>query len=476
MNRYDVVVVGGGVSGLSCALRLHRAGASVLVVERGPEVGGVIRSHPVPEAEALLDHGPQTLRSGDPALLNEFAELGIAGDRVEAGAAGRNRYVLHDGILRPLPLSPGRFLTSPVLPLGGKLRLLAEPLVPTRTGVDESVDAFFRRRLGRHVAERLVDPFVSGVYAGDPLQLSMRAVFPGIKEGADGAGSLLRWGLRRARAARRARRAGEGEPRHRPTLFSFREGLGQWPRAVARALGEDRVVTGTWIREVARNGEGWTVSGVRDGASWRARGETLVLATPAAASAGLLEDDFPAEVRRLRDIPYAPVSTVHLVYRREAVAHPLDGFGALFPSSQGRSALGILFISSLFPGRVAPGHVLTTTFVGGARYPERALRTPDRLVELAHREHQELLGVSGAPVLARAITHRSAIPQYEFGHLDRVEAAERLEHSVAGLHLLGAYRGGVSVPDCWKNGRGVADRILEAAGAGAPDGSTAPGR
>ena len=467
MNRsYDTVVVGGGISGLACAYRLHCAGQSVLVLESGPRVGGVVQSESI-SGVGVIDHGPQTVRSRDPELFAEFRELGIEDDRLVAGANGSHRYILWEDRLVALPHSPGSFLASPVLPASAKLRLLMEPFRRPRRGQDESVEDFFQHRLGAHAVARLVDPFVSGVYAGDTRQLSVRAVFPALSRGVDERGSLVRWGFAQAREAGRAR-GRTGAPRVKAQLFSFRDGLGAWPRAMADALGSGAVLTDAAVRGAKLEDGEWTVTW---GGGSSARAASLVLAVPAPAAAGILGQRFPAEVRQLRDIPYAPISTVHLAWEREAIEHPLDGFGYLCPSSQNRRFLGVLWISSLFPERVEAGRVLTTTFVGGARQPDQAVRSPEELVEIAIREHRRTLGARGEPIVARTVTHAQGIPQYEFGHLDRVAAAERMEDEGRRLYLTGSWRGGLSVPDCWKGGRATADRVLS----GAPLASSSPG-
>ena len=458
--RYDAVVIGAGISGLSAAYRLHRHDKSVLVLESSDRVGGVMRSKELPGV-GFVDLGPQTVRTKDPDLLAEFEELGIEKDRMVAGAAGSNRYILLKGRLVPIPMGPGAFATSPILPGGAKLRLLMEPFVSPRRGQDESVAEFFEHRLGHFALERMVDPFVSGVYAGDPAQLSMQAVFPSMKEGVDRHGSLLRWGLASAKAAKKDREATGAPKPPKAQLFSFREGLGQWPRALAAAVGHDRVKTSVKVTAVRRDGDTWVVDGTGPEGAWAVSAGAVILAIPAQGAAELLGVAHPNAVRPLQDIPYAPVSTVHLTYEREDVPHALDGFGYLCPSGEGRPVLGNLWISSLFPGRIQEGLVQTTTFVGGARDPDRALRPKENLVALVHAEHQAILGVQGEPIASFVATHRFAIPQYEFGHVQRAGAATSLEASSPGLFLVGAYRGGVSVGDCWAAGRASADRALQ---------------
>ena len=459
--RYDVVVLGAGISGLSAAYRLHKQGKSVLVLEASDEVGGVIRSLSLPGA-GIIDLGPQTVRSRDPELFAEFRDLGLEEERLIAGAAGSNRYILLKGNLVPIPMGPGAFLRSPVLPASGKVRLFTEPFRRPRPGRDESVQDFFTHRMGASAMANMVDPFVSGVYAGDPTQLSMEAVFPEMKAGVDRHGSILRWALAQGKAKARARKAA-GEPKPpKAQLFSFREGLGQWPRALAAALGDDAVRTGVRVGRVAPEAGGWHVQGAGPDGALDLHAHAVLMAIPASAVAELVEPVAPGLVRPLRDIPYAPVSTVHLCYHERDVPRTLDGFGYLCPSGEGRPVLGNLWVSSLFPDRAPEAGIQTTTFVGGARDPEGALRSEDELVDMVHREHQLVLGVKGRPRASYVATHRHAIPQYEFGHNQRAAAAEALEQAQPGLYLTGAYRGGVSVGDCWKSGRSTADRALAA--------------
>ena len=461
IERHDVIVVGAGITGLSAALDLHRAGRSVLVLEAADRVGGVVRSEAVPGV-GVIDLGPQTVRSADPELFRQFEELNIETERLVAGAQGKSRYVVLDGELVELPHSPPALASSKLLSMRAKMRLLSEPLRGTRVGEDESIRDFFTRRLGPEVAERLVDPFVSGVYAGDPSRLSMEAVFPELKAGVDASGSLLKWGLGRMRGARGAAGAEDREKRS-AELFSFPAGLARWPSAMADALGADRVRLGHRTVSARRDGPDWVVTVEAAGETRTLRAGALVLTAPAGEVARIVPGARGEGASGLADIPYSPVSTVHLAYRRADVAHPLAGFGYLCPSREGRPVLGVLWISSLFPERVESDRVLLTTFVGGARQSERAFESEATLIDVAYGEHERFLGVRARPVHAQVQRWERAIPQYEFGHLERVAEADRLESEHPGLHLAGAWRDGVSVPDCWKGGRRVAREILASA-------------
>jgi oxygen-dependent protoporphyrinogen oxidase len=402
----------------------------------------------------VLDFGPNTVTSKHPALWQEFRDLGIGDELLTADRRGGRRFILLDGKPALIPTSPAQALRTPLLSPLAKLRMLAEPLLPPAPS-DESVAAFFARRLGPEPAARLVDPFVSGVYGGDPGATSVRAAFPSLWAAEQRAGSLLAGMLTAPRGSRRP----QGEPRPRSLLFSFPEGLAAWPRAYARALGSDNIwasATATALRPVSG---GWQLAVARGGRTQQAEAEQIVLATPAFVAAELVTRLDRAAAAALRAIPYAPLAVVHLGYERAQVAHPLDGFGLLCPALERRNVLGVLWPSSLFPDRAPAGAVLTTSFVGGARMAHLLRQGDEELLALTRAELGAMLETRGAPLLARVTRWERAIPQYSAGHLERVAILDRLEADWPGLHLLGNYRGGVSVEKCWQAGKTLAQRI-----------------
>jgi protoporphyrinogen/coproporphyrinogen III oxidase len=449
MTVYDAVVVGAGIAGLACAERVAALGGRVLVLEREPRVGGMLRSDELDGF--VVDRGPQTIRGADPALFGELDALGLERTPAEGSDA---RFILHGGKLVALPRSPLAFLRTPLLSSAGKARVLREPFVRRGTTPDESVDAFFRRRVGREVAERVVDPFVSGVHAGDPAELSMARVFPAVVAGERAYGSLAAWGL--ARALGRASAAPHSASDGRPEIFSFRGGLERWPAALADRLG-DSVRTGVHVLGVERITEGWAVHW--EGGSALAR--HVALAAPAAAAAAMLRQEDDPDLVALERVAYAPIATVSLGYRLQDIREAPRGFGVLIPAVEERPVLGILWLSSMFPGRSPEGTALTTTFIGGARRPDLVEMDDEVLVRMAHDEHQNLLGAHGEPVFSMVNRWPAAIPQHTCSGVDAEGAAGRIERRLAGLHLLGSYRaGGASVPACWQRGREVGANIL----------------
>lgn len=456
MRTVEVVVVGGGISGLAVAHRIASGGGEVLLLEQAGRVGGAIHSD---SAEGFtFEEGPNTLHVTDPALLRHFDEIGLDGEVVRPSDAARRRYVVHRGRPHPLPSSPGSFLSTPLLSMGGRLRALSEPFRKRGTDPGESVDSFMRRRVGNEVADRLVDPFISGIHAGDPTSLEIASAFPTLWEAEQRSGSLLVGLPAAARAARRgAAGPGAGAPRTPKGLLSFRGGLGQWPARLAERIGPDRVLPGRSVERIGRVAGGWEVH-TAEGERFQAR--SLVLATPAPASGHLLRELDPEASAALLGIPHATVSIVHLGYDRDQVAHPLDGFGMLCPAGERRKILGSLWLSSLFPRRTPEGQVLTTVFVGGMRAPERARLPDDALVRLVREEQESLLGARGPIRFTRIVRWDPAIPQYVQGHRSRIEAVSAAESRLPGLHLVGNWRGGISVPASWKAGDALGTRLL----------------
>ncbi|MDB6166791.1 MAG: protoporphyrinogen oxidase [Lacunisphaera sp.] len=441
-----VAVLGGGLSGLSAAWHLRQRGIPVVVFEAGAAPGGVMNS--IREGDWLRETGPNTLFESSPAIRAFIISLGLEHRRLEASSAARRRYVVRSGKPVALPDSPFRFAASPLLSLGAKFSLLGEPFRRrAAAGSEESVAQFVTRRLGAEFLDYIVNPFVAGVYAGDPAELSVRHAFPKLHALEQKHGSLARGSF--------ARRNASGAPRGR--MISFPDGLAEIPRALAHDLGADLRLKHT-VTRVTRIGASWRVAYFSDGKRRESGFSSVICALPPDILAGLGFENVPAAAAlgALRTIPQPAVASVFLGYRREDVAHPLDGFGLLTPAVERRRILGTLFSSTLFPGRAPAGHVALTTFVGGTRQPECA-RGDDRwVVESVQAELAALLGVRGQPVIARVQRWSRAIPQYVVGFQRFKDTCTAVERAAPGLFLGGTCRDGVSLAHCIAAGQRLA--------------------
>ncbi|HEX5720223.1 MAG TPA: protoporphyrinogen oxidase [Thermoanaerobaculia bacterium] len=430
----DTLVIGAGISGLTTAFHLARGGQRVAVLEASPRVGGSLETKP--DGPWRFELGPNTVLESHESVTRLIREAGLDGEKVTASPSARRRYLWKGGQLHPLPSGPLGFLRTPLFPASAKLRLLREPWI-SKGDEEESIATFVRRRLGQAFLDYAVGPFVSGVYAGDPERLSVRHAVPRIADLEREHGSLIRGALAKKGAGPRG------------AMFSFREGMEQLPRELARQLGDVR--TGVACLRIVRSAEGFRA----ETDSGPVEASRVVLSVPADVAARLLEREGLAE------IPYAPVSLVSTGWRREDVAHPLDGFGFLAPRKEGLRVLGVLFPSEIFPGRAPAGHVVLTAFAGGRTDPEVATWEDDRLMSEVLGELRRTVGVRGEPVISTIRRWPRAIPQYELGHGRFLEMAREAESALPGLRIGGNFLRGVSVPDCIRNATALAEELLQ---------------
>lgn len=450
-------MLGAGATGLAAAHRLARLGHRVRVFEATGRVGGAVRTE---LADGwLIEGGPNSMLAGDPALAALIEEVGLGPERVAANAAARNRYIVRRGKPVAAPVSPPAFLGTPLFSFGAKLRLFGDVFMGPRVrSGDVSLEEFIAAHFGQELVDYGLNPFVGGVYAGNPRQLSARYAFPQLWEIEQKHGSIIRGQI----AAAKARKAA-GKPRAAGGIISFRRGLEALPRALAATL-PARALTLNVRLEALVPGKTWSVvwrDGANGGGTQTETFDAVVAALPAPALAQLRVGTLGERpLASLDTVEHPPVASLFLGYRREQVAHPLDGFGVLAPEIERRTVLGILFSSSLFDGRAPAGHVALTVMVGGARQPEIARQPVDALLRTVDRDLRELLGVSGPPVFQRHTFWPRAIPQYNLGygaHLETMAAAER---TYPGLFIGGQARDGIALPACLAAGEKLATRVV----------------
>ncbi|MBF0125744.1 MAG: protoporphyrinogen oxidase [Magnetococcales bacterium] len=456
MNDSKVLILGGGISGLATAWFLHRRGVEVELLEAGDQPGGSIRTSR--QQGYLVEHGPNsTLQKpgeADDALGRLVTDLELSNRLIEADPMAARRFVMRKGRLLPLPDSPPAFLISRIFSPWAKIRLLRE-IVTGWVDHEESIAAFVRRRLGKEFLTYAIEPFISGVYAGDPEDLSIQAAVPRIYGLEQQYGTLIVAAIMEGKAAKAM-----GTPRGR--LVTFDGGMGVLPDTIAKKLPPGTVHTGRSVVSL-RPGEGggWRVTWKGEGGAEGAQtAKRVVLALPAQAASSALASVAPAASRILSGLAYAPIASVAMGYAQNQVAHPLDGFGFLLPRKERIRLLGGLFSSTLFPGRAQAHKVLLTAFIGGAM-DFAALTLPDtRLVEQVHQDLGRCLGIQGAPEFVHLTRHQSAIPQYYLGHLGRIEALDKALEPFPGLFTRANWRDGISVANCVRNGELMARRLM----------------
>jgi oxygen-dependent protoporphyrinogen oxidase len=454
---------------------------AIRVLEADAVAGGTMRTDLVDGFR--VEWGPNGFLDHEPAMLRFVDELGLRDQLLPANASSARRFLLHRGRPILLPSSPGAFFRSPLLGAGAKASLLAEPFRPRYGGSEEeTVASFVRRRLGPEFVSRLVEPMVTGIFAGDVERLSLDAAFPRLRALEREHGSLLRGMVARGRELRRARRRGDPVPSGGPAgpgghLTSFREGMGQLVSTLTDSLGDALITRAPVVALLPRDDGAFEITyrvgdpGRRDLGSLFARAvarrqgersliaDVVVSALPAGALAPLLAPWRPDEASRIAGVPVAPVAVVALGFDRAQVRHPLDGFGMLIPREEGIRTLGALWTSSLFPHRAPEGMVLLRCMIGGALDRTVADDPESSLLATVVGEMGAVLGFEGPPRMTRVYRHRKGIPQYEVGHLDRVAAADRLEAEVPGLFITGNSLRGVAVNACVKDATRVADRV-----------------
>jgi protoporphyrinogen/coproporphyrinogen III oxidase len=448
MNPRQVIVVGAGISGLACALRLGELGVAVRVLDAAENPGGLIST--IHRGGFLFESGPQSFQ-----VTSELRELiraaGCESELLEADPH-TPRYILRAGKLHPAPMSPPSLLTTSLLGVGSKMRILSEPFRRSQPAAgDESFADFVRRKFGTEILEHLAGPFVSGVFAGDPEKLSLRSSFPSLALWEEEYGSVVR-------GAMKSRTQGE---RVHPTLASFKTGMATLLKAMAQKL-ERALATNVTVSSIRPAGsDGWTIhcTGAAQPDTFSA--SAIVLATPAYAAAKLLTPTAERLAAALSGIPYAPIAVIAQGYRREHVGHALNGFGFLVPRTEKLRTLGVIWNSSLFPGRCPQDSVLMTSFLGGATDPQ-ILGMDDN--EIANQVHQDIAGVlqiSAPPIVHHVWRHTHALPQYNLGHAQKVAAIRDDLSTLQGLFIAGNYLDGPSIGSCVLQGFRTAQTVRD---------------
>ena len=441
----DHIIIGAGITGLVTAHSLKKSGENILVLEANERAGGVIQTL---DADGfLLERGPNSLR-GTHEFLDLIDELNLHDQLVTADPKAP-AYVYFDQCLQPVPMSLPALIKTKLISTSGKFRLLREPFISKNISeAEESLASFVERRLGKEILERLVAPFVSGVYAGDPAKLSVQASFPKLAEFEAAAGSIFKGAIKSSRLPKPAQPNRSLRPYR---LCSFRHGMQTLTDTLAKSLGESLQTSARVMKASRFSNAKFQVSYKQNNETKTVETNSLILTTPSFATAQIISEIAPEISSLLSEIPYTSLVTVPLAYRSEQISRALDGFGFLAPRGQGLRTLGSIWNTSLFENRAPEGWVLLNNFIGGETDREAMTLNDNELIGIVHHDLQKVLGISGEPRQLPITRWPRAIPQYNLGHAKRIATIEKALQNYSGLKLIGNYLHGVALGDCIKN-------------------------
>lgn len=451
MNK-DVLVLGAGISGLATAYWLKKEGFNVKILERNNEPGGAMET--INENGFLIDFGPNSGLETTPLIAQLAEEIGIKDQMIYANEAANIRYILKNNQLMPLPTSPQAFLKTNLFSAKAKLRLMAEPFIgKSNDGYYQSMSEFVVRRLGQEFLDYAIDPFVSGVFAGDPSKLSVKSAFPKLYRLEEIYGGLIKGTIKGARE----RKKNKEKSKQSAKMFSFINGMQTFPKAISNQLSD--IEYNTQLKKIEKLSKGFKVYYSKNGEEKSIETEILLSTIPAYVLSSLINFDDNLK-SHLNDIYYPPVMVLYLGFDKKDINRELDGFGYLIPSKEKKSYLGAIWSSTIFPNRAEQDKASFTLFIGGARSPHLFESDKDKLIDKVLNEFKQVTSISGDPVIIRHKLWNKAIPQYNIGYIEHERYFEQFEKENKGFFLSGNYRGGISVGDCVKNSEITFKRIV----------------
>ncbi|MGE5486587.1 MAG: protoporphyrinogen oxidase [bacterium] len=448
-----VVIVGGGISGLSAAYYLRKAGVEPTIVERRPRLGGVIETEHV--EGCVLETGPDSFITQKPAALALIREVGLGGDVIGSNDHLRVTYVLKSGRLVPLPDGLMLMIPTKIAPLVAT-RLLSWPTKirmglewfrrPAPQAEDRSVADFVADHYGREAVEYLAEPLLAGIYGGDPKRLSVASVLPRFVELEAKYGSLTRGVLRsRRKAAKQARGV--------PLFQTLKGGLGQLV-SVLEERAKPSVVHGV-AETVERSGSAYRV---RVGSEW-IDAEHVVLACQAYEAGELLETLDGELARLLAGVQYSSSITVSIGYEKRTLGHPLKGFGFLVPKRERRTMMACTWVANKFSYRV-PDHLAVLRCFAGGEDGVPLEESDEAIVRAMRDDLRHIMGVTAEPLFARVARWPRSMAQYTVGHAARIARVDAHVARLPGLHLAGNAYTGIGIPDCIRMGKAAAEAIV----------------
>lgn len=443
----EIVIIGAGITGLSTAYWLKKDGFKVKILEASNQVGGNIKTEK--HQNFVFDTGPNSGLETTPLIKQIVDELNLQDEFVYANKESNKRYILRDNVLHPLPMNPKDFITTRLFSTSGKFRVLLEPFIgKSKDGYYQSVAEFVRRRLGQEFLDYAINPFVSGVFAGDPENLSVKSAFPKLYRLEEVYGGLFKGMIKGAKE--RKQRAEKSK--QSAAMFSFRNGMS----ALTNRLGEflkDEILLNHQLTKVQKVDDRILINAVEDGNEKVFETKSVLFTIPAYSTAEILRELDGYLYNHLITIYYPPVLVLNVIYRKDKIGQPLDGFGFLIPEKEKKSFLGAIWNDSIFPNRGDQDFASFTIFVGGARQAKIFENDLNELINRVLSEFEQIMKITIKPESIKYKFWEKAIPQYSLGYIEKENAINQFEKNNKGIFVGGNYRGGISVGDCIKNSK-----------------------
>ena len=444
MNK-TFAILGAGISGLTSAFWLKKNNFDFVILEKENQVGGSMQT--IRKDGFQIDFGPNSGLETTPFIRQIVDEIGFSDQMVYASDSSNKRFILRNNQLHELPTSPVAFISTKLFSTKAKLRLFAEPFIgKSADGYYQSMSEFVSRRLGQEFLDYAIDPFVSGVFAGDPSKLSVKSAFPKLYRLEEVYGGLIKGMIKGAKE--RKQRAEQSKQNAK--MFSFINGMQSFANAIADTMKENILLNAN-VQKIEKYNEQWKIIYSLNNESKEIIVDKVVSTIPVYAAEKLftpIDKEFQSHAN---EIYYPPVMVLYLGYKKAQVETPLDGFGFLIPSKEKKNFLGAIWSSSIFPNRCDDDKAAFTLFIGGARAPHLFEMEKQKLIEVVIKEFQDVMKINGEPILVEHKFWNKAIPQYNIGYIEHENYFDKFEKDNPGIILSGNYRGGISVGDCIKN-------------------------
>jgi len=452
-SKKKIVVLGGGISGLTAGYLLMKEGFDVTVLEKKAQPGGSIET--VFENGFLFDKGPNSSLETYPIIKKIVDEINLSDELVYASPEGSKRYILKKNKLIPLPMSPVSFFKTGLFSAKAKFRLLAEPFIK-RAKEEESISGFVKRRIGKEFLDYAISPFVSGVYAGDPSSLSVKYAFPKLYELEKKHRSLI---LGTVKTIRQRKKRAE-KSKQSAKMFSFKNGMGVLPNKIALSLGNN-FLTSSEIKNIIKDGSAYKITYNRNNNEVELFADAIISTVLSYVLSNLISNLNEETANKLNEIFYPSVLVLYLGYKKESIKRELDGFGFLIPQKEKKSFLGAIWNSTLFPNRTNNDDVCFTLFIGGALNKELSLKTKEQFIAKSIEEFSEIMNIYDEPFFVSSKFWEKAIPQYNLDYSMQLKAIVNFEKDNPGFFIGGNFRRGIALGDCFNSAEIISNEVKD---------------